>query len=86
MDLPPASLWRAKSRTESAQTGSHTSPVMPGWSKLAPSSRKKITRLCRRASSGVISCERELLRKGRSRIATNSRRRNQGRFPSSSTL
>ncbi len=42
MDLPPASLCRAKSRTGSAQTGSHISPVMPGWRKLAPSSRKKI--------------------------------------------
>jgi hypothetical protein len=68
MDLPPASLWRAKSRTGSAQTGSHTSPAMRGWRKLAPSSRKKITRPSRRASSGVILCEKELLRKGRSRI------------------
>src|SRR5271169_2304545 len=68
MDLPPASLWRAKSHTGSAQTGSHTSPAMPAWRKLAPSSRKKITRPSRRASSGVILCEKELLRKGRSQI------------------
>ena len=36
-DFSPASLWRAKSLFGLVQTEGYTSPVMPGWRKLAAS-------------------------------------------------